>query len=182
MSRLGKKPIEIPTGVEVKKIDGKISVKGPLGCIERSFRNLIDISIESADKNIKLKPRKKDKLSMDLWGTYVSHLKNMITGVVSGFSKTLIIEGIGYKAMMDGRDLVLSLGLSHPVKVTSPSSLEIKTEKNKITISGIDKELVGQITATIRALKKPEPYKGKGIRYEEEIIKRKAGKKAAGSA
>lgn len=182
MSRLGKKPIEIPVGVEVKKTDGKISVKGPLGCVERSFRNLVDISIGNADRNIKLKPRKKDKLSLDLWGTYVSHIRNMITGVVSGYSKILIIEGIGYKAAMDGRDLVLSLGLSHPVRVAAPAGLEIKTEKNKITIFGIDKELVGQTTATIRALKKPEPYKGKGIRYEGEIIKRKAGKKAAGSA
>lgn len=177
MSRLGKKPIMIPEKVEVKKEDGLFSVKGPLGETKRSFKN--DIGIEIKDGSIFLMPRKKTKETSALWGTYFSHIKNMIEGVTNGFEKKLIIEGIGYRVQLDGAKLLLNLGLSHPVKVDIPEGIKIKVEKNIISVSGIDKEKVGQFSAEIRALKKPEPYKGKGIRYEKEVIRRKSGKKAA---
>lgn len=177
MSRLGKKPIIIPEKVEVKKEDGLFRVKGPLGETKKFFKN--DIKIEIRDGSIFLTPVKKTKETSALWGTYFSHIKNMIEGVINGFEKKLIIEGIGYKAQLDGAKLSLNLGLSHPVKADIPEGIKIKVEKNIISVSGIDKEKVGQFSAEIRALKKPEPYKGKGIRYEKEVIRRKSGKKAA---
>lgn len=180
MSRIGKKPIAIPEGVEVKAEKGRVSVKGPKGQLERVFDDSIKIIIE--DGFVKLAPVSEAEKSSALWGTYASHVQNMIEGVLNGFTKNLIIEGIGYKAATEGKNLVLSLGFSHPVKMPIPAGLEIKTEKNKITVSGADKEAVGQTAAKIRALKKPEPYKGKGIRYENEIVRRKAGKKAISSA
>lgn len=180
MSRLGKKPIMIPEKVEVKKEDGLFGVKGPLGEIKRSFKN--DIEIEIKEGLICLKPKQKTKESAALWGTYYSHLKNMIEGVTKGFQKKLLIEGIGFRAQLEGTKLVLSLGLSHPIKIEVPKDLKVQVEKNIITVSGVDKEKVGQFSAEIRALKKPEPYKGKGIRYEKEIIRRKAGKKAVATA
>ncbi len=176
MSRLGKKPIIIPEKVEVIR-DGKIiKVKGPRGETERVFKDDINITIEG-DK-ILLKPVKDIKETKALWGTYVSHIKNMIKGVTDGFEKKLIIEGIGFRVQIEGTNLVLNLGLSHPIKVPIPKDLKVSVEKNIIVIAGVDKEKVGKFSAEIRALKKPEPYKGKGIRYEDEIIKRKSGKKA----
>lgn len=175
MSRLGKKPIIIPEKVEVFKNDGKIKIKGPQGEIERFFKEDIAVNIDNG--KIILQLQKNTRQAMALWGTYASHLKNMIKGVTKGFEKKLIIEGIGFRAQLEGTKLVLSLGLSHPIKVEIPKDLKVGVEKNIITVSGRDKEKVGQFSAEIRALKKPEPYKGKGIRYEEEVIKRKAGKK-----
>lgn len=176
MSRIGKKTIKIPEKVEVTKEDETIRVKGPLGELGKIFKK--DIEVDIKDNLITLRPQKITRENSALWGTYVSHLQNMIKGVTEGFVKKLIIEGIGFKAQTEGTNLVLSLGLSHPVKVEIPESLKVVVEKNLITISGIDKEKVGKFSAEIRALKKPEPYKGKGIRYENEIIRRKAGKKA----
>ncbi len=185
MSRLGKKPILIPEKVEVKIEDGVLAVKGPLGAISRNFKD--DISISIKDGIIILEPNKTKKIRRQkevssLWGTYASHINNMIKGVVEGFSKVLAIEGIGFKASKDGSTLVLSLGFSHLVKVPIPQGIDLKVEKNIITISGFDKEYVGTFAAQIRDLKKPEPYKGKGIRYQGEFVRRKAGKKAATSA
>jgi large subunit ribosomal protein L6 len=180
MSRIGKKPILIPAGVEVKINDGVFSAKGPKGENSRIFKNDIDIAIN--DGIITLNPVRQTKELSALWGTYASHIQNMIKGVTDGFEKKLIIEGIGFKAQLDGANLVLSLGLSHPVKKEIPQGIKVTTEKSLITISGIDKEKVGQFSAEVRALKKPEPYKGKGIRYENEIIRRKAGKKATATA
>lgn len=177
MSRLGKKPILIPSGVEVKISDGVFSVKGPLGETNKKFKE--DIKIEIKEGSIVLTPQKNIKERFALWGTYASHIKNMIEGVTKGFEKKLIIEGVGFRAQIEGSNLALSLGLSHPVKTEIPKDLKVKVEKNVIIISGADKEKVGQFSAQIRALKKPEPYKGKGIRYENEIIRRKAGKKVA---
>lgn len=123
--------------------------------------------------------RKKDKASLSLWGTYAAHALNMIKGVSTPFQKKLIIEGIGFKAEVKGEELVLNLGFSHQVKVKVPKGLKVVSEKGTLTISGIDTELVGQFSAKVRDLKKPEPYKGKGIRYDNEVIRRKQGKKTA---
>lgn len=179
MSRLGKKPIIVTAGVEIKIEGQKVSVKGPKGELSREFRN--EISFNFKDGLIEILPRVDTRLSKKLWGTYVSLVKSMIEGTIEGFSKKLILDGIGYKAQLEGKDLVLSLGFSHPVKFPSPDGISFKVEKNMITISGIDKEKVGQTAAMLRALKKPDPYKGKGFHYDGEIIRRKAGKKAAGT-
>lgn len=186
MSRIGKKPIIIPEGVEVKLENGNVGVKGPLGENKRFFKDDILISVDAEKKEINLKPAEKkirrQKEISALWGTYASHIRNMVLGVTKGFSKSLVIEGVGYRASKESSTLVLSLGFSHPVKVQIPSGIDLKIEKNIITLSGVDKEQVGAFAAKIKALKKPEPYKGKGIRYEGEIIRHKAGKKAVASA
>lgn len=180
MSRLAKKPIVIPENARVEIKDGSIFVKGPKGELVRNFRNeLIDVSI--AEGGVYVKAVKDNLQSKMLLGTTVSHIKNMIEGTMNGFKKKLIIEGIGYKAEARGEDLILSLGFSHPVNFKIPSDISVTVEKNAINVSGIDKERVGLISSKIRLLKKPEPYKGKGIRYENEIIKKKAGKRVGGT-
>jgi large subunit ribosomal protein L6 len=174
MSRIGKKIIIVPEKTEVKiGADGTVSVKGPLGELSRNFKK--DVAINLAEGKITLKPTNEE--SNALWGTYSAHISNMIAGVHKLFIKKLIIEGVGYKWDVKGEDLNLALGFSHPVKVKIPKGLKVVAEKGLLTISGIDNELVGQFTAKIRALKKPEPYKGKGIRYDTEVIRRKQGKK-----
>ena len=180
MSRLAKKPIIIPANTTVAVSNGHISVKGPLGELARDFKPAI--SIEVADSTITLTQKSSAKETKALLGTYASHLKNMIAGVNKPYEKKLIIEGIGFKAEVKGQEIVLSLGFSHPVKVAVPKGISVKSEKGVVTISGIDKELVGSFSAGIRNLKKPEPYKGKGIRYEGEVIRRKQGKKATATA
>jgi large subunit ribosomal protein L6 len=176
MSRIGKQPITIPDEVEVK-IDGDlVLVKGKKG--ELSQKIVSDIKIEIKGKIISLKQENKTKNSLALWGTFRALIANMVEGVSKGFVKKLIIEGIGYKAVVNGNKLVLNLGFSHPVEIVAPKGIEFKVEKNTIIISGIDKQVVGQVAANIRVQKKPEPYKGKGIRYDGEIIRRKDGKKA----
>ncbi len=178
MSRIGKKPILVPEKVDAKIDEGIFSVKGPLGELKRDF-NIGGINIAIKDNFVILNPEKETKEISALWGTYASHISNMIDGVIKGFEKKMIIEGIGYKAQLEGNKLILNLGLSHPIKMEIPEGLKIQTEKNVIIVTGIDKEKVGQFSAEIRRLKKPEPYKGKGIRYEKEFVRRKAGKKAA---
>jgi large subunit ribosomal protein L6 len=180
MSRMAKKPIVIEKGVQVLKEGNKIKIKGPLGELERIFKPDIEISIK--EDNIIFSAPKKTKETSALLGTYISHVKNMLLGVTKGFEKKLIIEGIGYRAQIEGTNLVLNLGLSHPIKKEVPTGLKVKVEKNVISVFGPDKEMVGQFSAEVRFFKKPEPYKGKGIRYEDEIIRRKAGKKAAATA
>ncbi len=180
MSRIGKKSILIPENVEIKIDNDILSAKGPLGELSRYFKDEIEIFLK--DKEINLKPKKSGKQIMSLWGTYASHIKNMIEGTTKGFEKKLVIEGIGYKAQSDGLNLSLNIGFSHPVKLEIPKDIKITIEKNIISIFGIDKEKVGFFAAKIRALKKPEPYKGKGIRYENEIVRRKTGKKAGAEA
>lgn len=177
MSRLGKKIIDITPKTEVTFSGGVFSVKGPLGELTRIFKS--DIKIEISEDKITLKPKRNSKDILALWGTYASHILNMISGVHKSFEKKLIIEGIGYKSDVKEGELVMSLGFSHPVKIKIPESLKVTAEKNIITVSGINNEEVGQFVAKIRALKKPEPYKGKGIRYEGEVIRRKEGKKSA---
>ena len=175
MSRIGKQEILIPTGVEVKKDGLILTVKGPKGTLSRNFRDDIDIKIASGKINLNIK--RNDKFSKSLWGTYASHIKNMIHGVQTPYIKKLILEGVGFKSEVKGKEFVFALGFSHPVVVKIPEGITATAEKNNISITGIDKELVGSFTAMIRALKKPEPYKGKGMRYEDEVIRRKQGKK-----
>jgi len=180
MSRIGKQPIIIPSGVEVK-IDGNlIVVKGKKG--ELTQKLVPEIKIEIKDKIITLQEPQKTKNSLALWGTFRALIFNMVEGVSNGFQKKLIIEGIGYKAALSGNKLTLNLGFSHPVIIEAPKGIEFKVEKNTILISGSDKQIVGQVAANIRIQKKPEPYKGKGIRYDGEIVRRKDGKKAVSTA
>ncbi len=175
MSRIGKQEILIPTGIKVMHSDGIFTVVGPKGTLSKSFRD--DISVTISDKAINLNIKRNDKFSKSLWGTYASHIKNMIAGVQVPYQKKLILEGVGFKSEVKGNVFHFALGFSHPVIVPIPEGITATAEKNVIMISGIDKELVGSFTAAIRALKKPEPYKGKGMRYEGEVIRRKQGKK-----
>ena len=178
MSRVGKRTIEIPAKTEVSiSADGTLTVKGPKGELKRMFKSVVAININGSE--ITLVPQKKDLATTALWGTYASHIKNMIKGVNEGYTEKLILEGIGYKAEVSGTSLNMALGFSHPVKVEIPAGVTVTSEKGLVTISGINKELVNQFASQIRALKKPEPYKGKGFRYDKEVIKRKQGKKAA---
>ncbi len=177
MSRIGKQEIVIPKGVEVTKNGALLTVKGSKGSLVKTFRDEIEVKIENGIVTLAIK--RNDKFSKALWGTYASHLKNMISGVETPYVKKLILEGVGYKSEVKGKELVLALGFSHPVIVKIPEGLTTTAEKNNITVTGIDKELVGSFTASVRALKKPEPYKGKGMRYEGEVIRRKQGKKTA---
>lgn len=178
MSRIGKQTVIVPAGTEVKLSDTTLSVKGPKGSLSRDFNGPITININGNE--ITFTPNKEGDRSVNaLWGTYASHVKNMVVGVNEGYTKKLILEGVGFKSEVAGKDLNLALGFSHPVKVKIPEGLAVTAEKNNITVVGIDKELVGSFTASLRAMKKPEPYKGKGFRYSDEVIRRKQGKKAA---
>ena len=177
MSRIGKQEIQIPKGVKVTKSGEVLTVVGPKGTLTKNFRD--DISINIAENLIILNAKRNDKFSKSLWGTYASHIRNMVEGVNKAYEKKLIIEGIGYKADIKGDEMTLNVGFSHQVKIKIPKTLKVTQEKGVITISGCDKELVGRFTAETRAVKKPEPYKGKGIRYSDEIIRRKEGKKTA---
>jgi large subunit ribosomal protein L6 len=161
----------------VKNTGGVVSVKGPKGELTREFKTVIDIKVDG-DK-VTLHPQKKDLATTALWGTYASHLINMIKGVNDGYTVKLILEGIGFKAEVAPGMLNMALGFSHPVKVAIPAGVTVTSEKGLVTMSGADKEVVTQFAAQVRALKKPEPYKGKGFRYDDEVIKRKQGKKAA---
>lgn len=178
MSRIGKQPIAIPAGVTIIFEHGELKVTGTKGALVRQIDGRL-IGVEISEKEVTLTQRKKNLESDALWGTYASHIRNMVRGVTEGFSKKLEIEGVGYRAQMQGEDLVLSLGFSHPIEVKPKEGIKFQVEKNAIIVSGIDKETVGEVAAKIRSFRKPEPYKGKGIHYEGEFIRRKAGKKAA---
>ena len=179
MSRIGKKIITLPEKTEVKVLDGFVVVKGPLGELRRSLHQDLEIKVEGEALSVIPKDP-----SSPLWGTYASHITNMVSGVNKAFEKKLILEGIGYKSEVRSSEkpgeskIVLALGFSHPVEVSIPPSLKVSVEKNLITISGADKEEVGGFAAKLRSLKKPEPYKGKGFRYDMEVIRRKQGKKS----
>ena len=178
MSRIGKQIVIIPSGTEAKLTGTVFSVKGPKGTLTRDFPGLVTIHINGSE--ITFTPGKVgDKKVNALWVAYASHVKNMVDGVNTGYTRNLILEGVGFKSDVAGNVLNLALGFSHPVKVNIPAGIEVKAEKNNITISGIDKELVGSFAASIRSMKKPEPYKGKGFHYSDEVIRRKQGKKAA---
>ncbi|MBI4086316.1 MAG: 50S ribosomal protein L6 [Candidatus Liptonbacteria bacterium] len=180
MSRLAKKPIRLQESVTVKEESGMLLIKGPKG--ELGVRVLPFLSFGIKDGSVDVSPVNQIRQSRANAGTMWSLIKNAAEGVAAGFSKTLEIEGIGYRASVEGNALILALGYVQPVRVEIPEGIAIKTEKNMIHISGIDKRLVGETAARIRRLKKPEPYKGKGIRYQGEVVRRKAGKKAAAAA
>ncbi len=177
MSRIGKQIITIPAGTTVTQTGELFAVKGPKGELKKNFKSVIAITINGSE--ITLVPTEDTPFTRALWGTYASHIKNMIAGVNTGYQKKLIIEGVGFKSEASAEKLTLALGFSHQVFVPIPTGIAVKAEKNVLTIDGIDKELVGQFANTVRSLKKPEPYKGKGIRYEGEVIRRKQGKKSA---
>ena len=176
MSRLGKQPVALPSGVEATFADGVLTVKGPKGTLTRPVR--ADVGVEIKDNAIVLTPDETSEAAPALWGTYAAHANNMVTGVTDGFTKILEIEGVGYRAEMKGTTLVLNVGYSHPVELDVPEGLTTTVEKNVITITGADKDAVGQFAANVKKVRKPEPYKGKGIRYQGEYIIRKQGKKA----
>lgn len=176
MSRVGKRPILIPEGVEVKTEDRKITIKGPKGELSYEVHSEIEVQVEG--EKISISPSKKAKKTKALWGLTRTLIANMIEGVTKGYEKKLAIEGLGYRASLEEKDLTILVGFTHPVKIKAPEGINFSVEKNIITVSGINKELVGQISAKIRKIRPPEPYKGKGIRYLGEIIKRKVGKRA----
>ena len=177
MSRLAKRPIPVPQKTEVFATGGEVTVKGPKGTLTRPTHRLI--AVEVGAEGVQVTPRTETLEARAALGTTAAHIRNMITGVTGGFTKKLLVEGVGYKWDVQGKTLNLSLGFSHPVKVAIPEGLTVVADKGALTISGPDVEAVGQFAANVRALKKPEPYKGKGIRYEGEVIRRKQGKKAA---
>jgi large subunit ribosomal protein L6 len=179
MARYGKTPIPLPKGVELKTDSGKLTVKGPKGSLDMALPNGIGLKIE--DGNVFVEADEAAGLSKPTHGLYRSMVSNMITGVSKGYEKRLSLVGVGYRAAMSGNSLDLQLGFSHPLKVAIPSAIKIAIDKSVlIVISGIDKQIVGQFAAQVRALRPPEPYKGKGIRYEDEYVRKKAGKAAKG--
>lgn len=176
MSRIGKKPISIPNGLEVK-IDGSaIKFKKSNNEKELDLKGHVDVKIE--DGKIEFSPKGEDRQSRAYWGTYRALANNIVLGLTEGFSKQLEINGVGYRAAMKGKVLELNLGFSHPINFESPKGIEISVDKNVVTIKGDDKQQVGQVAAEIRGFRPPESYKGKGIKYLEERIIRKAGKTA----
>ncbi|MDD9868178.1 MAG: 50S ribosomal protein L6 [Candidatus Campbellbacteria bacterium] len=177
MSRLSKKPTSLPQGVSAEYKDFTLSVKGPKGELKRQFKDNADIKIENNEVSVSIKTNS-PRVSSVMSGTLVSHIRNMIKGVTDGFSKRLVIEGVGYKAEAQGDKLKLIVGLSHPVMVSIPSGIKVSIEKNVIIVEGMDKEMVGQFAADVCAVKKVEPYKGYGIRYEGAFVRRKQGKRA----
>ncbi len=177
MSRVGKQIIIIPSGVEVKQDGNVIVVKGPKGQLMQELHKQVRVEIADGKISVKIE-NENDKSQRALWGLFAVLIKNMVTGVTAGFTKDLEINGVGFKAIVMGRVLNLSVGFSHKVDFKIPDGIEIKVEGNKISVSGFDKQLVGETAAQIRKTKKPEPYKGKGIKYATEKIRRKAGKAA----
>ena len=177
MSRIGKKPILIPEDVEVKIEGQKVIISGPKGELFREIRP--EIKVEVKGNQIFVSPQAETKKTKAFWGTSRAHLANMVQGVKEGYEKKLEIEGVGYKASVEGVDTIqLSVGFTKPTKIKAPKDIKFSVEKNVITVSGADIELVGLIAARIRKVRPPEPYKGKGIRYQGEIVRRKVGKRA----
>ena len=176
MSRIGRKPITIPAGVEIKQNGNKYTVKGPKGQLERELSSEIKVNIKDGEITFE-RPNDLPHIRA-LHGTTRANLNNMVTGVSEGFAIRLELVGVGYRVQANGKGLTLALGYSHPVEIEAVDGITFKVEGNtKITVEGIDKQLVGQIAANIRAKRTPEPYKGKGVKYADEVIRRKEGKK-----
>ncbi|KEJ96836.1 MULTISPECIES: 50S ribosomal protein L6 [Roseobacteraceae] len=176
MSRIGKKPVSLPSGVSATVSGQSIEVKGPKGT--RSFKATDDVTLTVEDNVVKITPRGKSKRARQQWGMSRTMVANLVTGVSEGFKKELEINGVGYRAQMQGNTLKLNLGLSHDVDYLPPEGVTVTAPKQtEIVVEGIDEQLVGQVAANIRAWRKPEPYKGKGIKYKDEYIFRKEGKK-----
>ena len=174
MSRIGRKPINIPAGVEAKFENGVMTVKGPKGTLTQKINPNMAVEINGAV--IEVKRPNDEKLNRSLHGLTRTIIHNMIVGVTEGYKKELEVNGVGYRATKNGKKLVLNLGYSHPVEMEDPEGIETKVEGNIITVTGINKEQVGQYAAEIREKRPPEPYKGKGIKYSDEVIRRKVGK------
>jgi large subunit ribosomal protein L6 len=176
MSRIGKKPVDLPSGVSASISGQTVEVKGPKGT--RSFKATDDVTLKVEDNVITVTPRGKSKRALQQWGMSRTMVQNLVTGVTDGFKKELEIQGVGYRAQMHGNTLRLNLGLSHDVDFVPPAGVTVSAPKQtEIIVEGTDEQLVGQVAANIRAWRKPEPYKGKGIRYKDEFIFRKEGKK-----
>ncbi|ANU07629.1 50S ribosomal protein L6 [Paraurantiacibacter namhicola] len=176
MSRIGKQPVAIPSGVTANIDNGTLSVKGPKGTLSLGLSDLIDYKVEEGE--ILVKPANDSKQARSYWGMQRTLVSNLVEGVTEGFSKTLEISGVGYRAQSQGKTLKLQLGYSHDVDIAIPEGLEVKTpDQTTVIISGMDKQAVGQLAAEIRRWRKPEPYKGKGIKYQGEYVFRKEGKK-----
>ncbi len=179
MSRIGKQLIEIPNGVELTVTDGLVKAKSSKGELTLQLPKELTLHIDGNQASVKVE-NEGDYRQNVLWGTNASLVLNMVKGVHEGYSKQLEVNGIGYKVALSGKKLTLNLGFSHAIDYELPAGIDANVEKNLITISGIDKQQVGQVAAQIRSYKKPEPYKGKGIKYVDEVIRRKAGKAAGG--
>lgn len=177
MSRIGKKPVAIPTGTEISFRANIVTVKGPKGILEFTHRREVKIAVE--ENQVQVAKLGETKKAAAIWGTTAKVIANMFTGVTTGFQKQLELNGVGFRMTTAGKKINLALGFSHPVEMVIPEGLEAKIENNILTISGIDKQLVGEFAAVVRKLKPVEPYKGKGFRYVGEIVRRKEGKKAA---
>ena len=175
MSRLGKIPVAIPAGVEVSLADGVLTVKGAKATLTRAIKSDVEVKVENNE--VILTPGD-TPAAKALWGTYAAHVRNMVTGVTEGFTKILEIEGVGYRAEVKGNEIILNVGFSHPVALEIPKGISAEVVKSVITLTGADKDELGQFAANVRKVKKPEPYKGKGIRYQGEYVIRKQGKKA----
>ncbi len=175
MSRVGKKPVVIPSGVTIDIKDRTLKIKGPKG--ELVLEVHPKVTIEKSEETLIVKVKNEtNKQERALWGLFRALVNNMVVGVTTGFTRILEINGVGYKAAVTGKKLVLNLGYSHPIEMEIPDGIEAKLEKNVLTLTGIDRQAVGQFAAVIRDQRPPEPYKGKGIKYSDEVIRRKAGK------
>ena len=177
MSRIGKQPVNIPDKVDVKIANGVVTVKGPNGQLEYKLTN--KVKVELKDKKVLVNPADTSNLAKAAWGLTRTLIGNMVTGVTKGFTTTLEFNGVGYRAAVQGSTLNLNLGYSHPIEYKLPKGITAKVVKNTIEINGSDKELVGLVSAKVRSFRPPEPYKGKGLKYIEEVIIRKAGKTGA---
>lgn len=179
MSKIGKKPIAVPPGVQITLADSVLTVTGSKGTLTKKVPAMITVNVADQKALVGVQAENPSRADRAQWGLWRALLKNMIIGVSEGWKKTLEFQGVGYKAVVKGNMLELSLGYSHPITLTAPEGIAFTVEKSTIMVSGIDREQVGHAAAQIRTQRLPEPYKGSGIRYSDEIIKRKAGKKAA---
>lgn len=180
MSKIGQQTIVIPSGVTVTVADGKVSIVGPKGTLTVNVAKELDVKVDGS--NINVTTKKDNKFSRSLWGTTRMLIANHVKGVTEGWKKQLELVGTGYRSEVQGNTLVLTVGYSHPIKIEAPEGITFKVEKSVINVDGIDKQVVGQVSADIRASRPPEPYKGKGVKYVGEAIRRKAGKAAKAAA
>ena len=181
MSRIGKKPVPVVGGVKVAINDHNVKVEGPKGKLELDVHPLIDVKLDDAKKEIVVTRRDDERQSRALHGLTRALLNNMIEGAAKGYEKVLDVQGVGYKAELRGKNLVLSVGFANSITVPVPQGLNVAVEGNKVRVNGPSKQLVGQFASDVRRVRKPEPYKGKGIRYEGEVVKIKPGKAFAGA-
>lgn len=180
MGRLGQLPIQIPTGVTATVADGVAQVKGGNSVLARTLPSEVQVSVENNEVSVNIK--KATKVALTMQGTTRAHIKNMIIGVTDGWKKQLEVSGPGYRAEARGQELVLTLGYAHPVIIKAPEGVKFTVEKNVITVEGADKEAVGHTSALVRAARKPNPYTGAGVKYTDEVVRRKAGKQAGAKA